>query len=1253
MSASACERVPAVTRWRARRGAVFAPLCLVLLREALCAGGIRILSPTDFAAGTAENLQVTASTMTLVKQWGFGGQAPLAARTLMGFAHDEIRDKTLLFGGKDAADVQLGDTWLWDHGWERRAPAGPPAARYGHALIWAGDRFLLFGGSYGNDTWTYDIVSDTWTHIPASLAPAWRLMPSAAYCPELGKVVMFGGSEDGSTWLYDVAASSWSAFTLNPSPSPRAGASMAYDRKHGKMVLFGGRRVSDGVLLDDTWTFDPAAMEWENMAPVSKPEARWQGAMAYDIRNERAFLYGGLGADYRGDMWFYDLTDDKWTKDQAYYAEPAGRYGHGLVYDARDKSAVLFGGEYTETARSLWFYSFYSSGTWISAPVDAWAGYSSTSPATWDTISAEFMNQPSDTGVLFQIQSSSDGIGYGLFLGPGGSTDTFYTGQEPLWQGHSNRRYIKVKAVLFSHDPPERPLVSALKIGYNRAPRVPGIISPAHNARINDATPLFKWNIAGDPDADWPLLYAVQVDTDSSFSSPSISQENIPAGSAYVQFSTGTEFYEGLWHWRVRAKDPAGLYGEWSSAFSVTIDTHTPPGPVAAMAAARGPYINSALLTWTFPGDDKGRVDNGAYLLRYSSGGPILTEEAWSGAQAEASGYFSAEPEESVQSVAGGLAGGVTYYFSIKTRDELGNLSPLSAVSPFMMSDSSPTVALLSPNGGGLISGATVVAWTQGDANAGEQLYKRILFSSDSGASYSILIASAISPGATYYMWNSELVYNTSAGRIRVIAEDQRGLYSYDSSDSDFSVDNMNEPPSVSFISAPAAGEEVYAGSMTISWAMSDPNSMDTHTYGLLLSVDSGQTFAMFASGLTQTSYTLDTSAFSNLYTYRVKVIATDSGTPELSGAALSPVFSIINSAPPRDFRLLHPLPESYPAIFDLVFAWEPAADPEGGGVTYTLQYSTTAGPAAGSVVSALTSAGYMPPLASLLPDAGYFWKVTAQDPYGKKTESAVSRFIISRMKAKSSDGLLQVEILGGMPPQGFISFQDAYSSRSGLIDQAERSLIGNRLVKPLSYRIWDAQIRDLEGNVLPDETISARITFSLAAGAQPGGLDLSLTDLGHVKITRLNESAGIWDILALQAADPAAKQVSVEVTGLSAFSVIAAITPNRLLSGVTNFPNPFAAGREVTRICYALTADAAVRIRIYTPMGDFVRLLECPLGAAGCGKGDASGIINEMQWDGKNGRGRTVANGIYLAEIYAQSSISKHKEIRRIGVLK
>ena len=76
-------------------------------------------------------------------------------------------------------------------------------------------------------------------------------------------------------------------------------------------------------------------------------------------------------------------------------------------------------------------------------------------------------------------------------------------------------------------------------------------------------------------------------------------------------------------------------------------------------------------------------------------------------------------------------------------------------------------------------------------------------------------------------------------------------------------------------------------------------------------------------------------------------------------------------------------------------------------------------------------------------------------------------------------------------------------------------------------------------------------------------------------------------------------------------------------------YPNPFHAGSEAVLLSYVLGQDAAVKVSIYTLLGDLVRELSLATGAPG-----GTGGLNEVPWDGRNGKGDLVRPGVYVARI-------------------
>ncbi|MCK5241935.1 T9SS type A sorting domain-containing protein [bacterium] len=113
----------------------------------------------------------------------------------------------------------------------------------------------------------------------------------------------------------------------------------------------------------------------------------------------------------------------------------------------------------------------------------------------------------------------------------------------------------------------------------------------------------------------------------------------------------------------------------------------------------------------------------------------------------------------------------------------------------------------------------------------------------------------------------------------------------------------------------------------------------------------------------------------------------------------------------------------------------------------------------------------------------------------------------------------------------------------------------------------------------------------------------------------------------------------------------VASTTPG----SVVNYPNPFnPAQNQTTSINYYLEEASDVEIRVYDPFGRLVLGKDLK-------KDDTDRISQtatqyggaEYVWDGKNGEGRVVANGIYFVRILAKTGSKTTEYKRRVGVVK
>lgn len=95
------------------------------------------------------------------------------------------------------------------------------------------------------------------------------------------------------------------------------------------------------------------------------------------------------------------------------------------------------------------------------------------------------------------------------------------------------------------------------------------------------------------------------------------------------------------------------------------------------------------------------------------------------------------------------------------------------------------------------------------------------------------------------------------------------------------------------------------------------------------------------------------------------------------------------------------------------------------------------------------------------------------------------------------------------------------------------------------------------------------------------------------------------------------------------------------------NFPNPFAAGREPTTFAFALVEDGRVSLKLYTPHGEAVATV---IDA----EDRPAGFYQDDTWDGRNGRGEIVRNGVYLAEIAVEFASGTHARfLRKVAVVR
>jgi hypothetical protein len=206
---------------------------------------------------------------------------------------------------------------------EQMAPGGPSRWLGGRMSYDAeSDRSILFGGygnPYSDETWAYDVDTDTWTQMNPPSNPPPRNFHVMAYDPGGDRVIMFGGgigtATYDDTWAYDFNTDTWTDLAPSTNPGPHDFSAMVYDPAGRRMILFGGTVGDRGEPLGDTWAFDYGTNTWSDLAPVSAPSPRAWHAMAYESVYGVMVMFGGgpTEATWADGTWIYDPVANTWS----------------------------------------------------------------------------------------------------------------------------------------------------------------------------------------------------------------------------------------------------------------------------------------------------------------------------------------------------------------------------------------------------------------------------------------------------------------------------------------------------------------------------------------------------------------------------------------------------------------------------------------------------------------------------------------------------------------------------------------------------------------------------------------------------------------------------------------------------------------------------------------------------------------------------------------------------------------------------
>ncbi|KAF0244777.1 MAG: hypothetical protein FD180_2236 [Planctomycetota bacterium] len=220
------------------------------------------------------------------------------------------------------------------------------------------------------------------------------------------------------------------------------------------------------------------------------------------------------------------------------------------------------------------------------------------------------------------------------------------------------------------------------------------VVAPSQTNNLSvtgttDSTVTLTWTAPGDDGtagqaAAYDLRYAfTPINTEADFTAATqVSGEPAPAPSSWPELMAVAGLLPGTSYWfALKTLDEAGnASGISNSPRGTTLPAPdvTPPAAVTDLTVL-GTTSVSASLQWTAPGDDGMSGTSSSYDLRYATA-PIVSEADFAAATPAAGEPVPAPAGETDALVINGLTPGTTYWFALKTSDEVPNASALSNV---------------------------------------------------------------------------------------------------------------------------------------------------------------------------------------------------------------------------------------------------------------------------------------------------------------------------------------------------------------------------------------------------------------------------------------------------------------------------------------------------------------------------------------------------------------------------------------------
>lgn len=221
-------------------------------------------------------------------------------------------------------------------GWELAGP-GPVDFATGTMVDYGAGLLLVVPRASGLEAWRF--VGGAWQSIASPLAGSY---PSATLAFDSAREVAVLHSD---TKTFEFTGAAFTTIAPATQPPKRARPAMAYDAKNARVVLYGG--LTGLTVYDDAWTYD--GVTWAPLTTTGDPPARHGAAMTYDAAAERIVMFGGCQIPLCGatngrlyDTW--ELDGSVWTKVST-PVTPASALENEMGFDPIRNLSLLFSTE--------------------------------------------------------------------------------------------------------------------------------------------------------------------------------------------------------------------------------------------------------------------------------------------------------------------------------------------------------------------------------------------------------------------------------------------------------------------------------------------------------------------------------------------------------------------------------------------------------------------------------------------------------------------------------------------------------------------------------------------------------------------------------------------------------------------------------------------------------------------------------------------------------------------------------------------